>query len=71
MLAVEIMNYSIFKFVRVSFRKFYVVKLTMIPLFCAYLMSSNISGWSYNVCTELALSMPHITQIHLKKIHIM
>lgn len=36
------------------------------PYFTAYPDVGNLSGWNYDVCTELKLGKPHITQIHLK-----
>ena len=36
------------------------------PYFTAYPDVGNISGWNYDIVTELKLSKPHITQIHLK-----
>ncbi|MDE1316210.1 L-ribulose-5-phosphate 3-epimerase [Vibrio aestuarianus] len=63
MLAVEIMDTNYLN----SLSKFEVLKRDVpSPYFTAYPDVGNISGWNYDVCTELALSMPHITQIHLK-----
>jgi len=36
------------------------------PFFTAYPDVGNINGWNYNIGTELTLSAPHISQIHLK-----
>lgn len=63
MLAVEIMDTNYLN----SLSKFEILKRDIqSPYFTAYPDVGNISGWNYDVCTELALSMPHITQIHLK-----
>ncbi|MEI8631330.1 L-ribulose-5-phosphate 3-epimerase [Vibrio sp. PP-XX7] len=63
MLAVEIMDTDYLN----SLSKFEVLNREInSPYFTAYPDVGNISGWNYDVCTELALSMPHITQIHLK-----
>ncbi|MDN3680918.1 L-ribulose-5-phosphate 3-epimerase [Vibrio tapetis subsp. quintayensis] len=63
MLAVEIMDTDYLN----SLSKFEILKREIpSPYFTAYPDIGNISGWNYDVCTELALSMPHITQIHLK-----
>ncbi|SON52018.1 L-ribulose-5-phosphate 3-epimerase [Vibrio tapetis] len=63
MLAVEIMDTDYLN----SLSKFEILKREVpSPYFTAYPDIGNISGWNYDVCTELALSMPHITQIHLK-----
>ncbi|SHO59023.1 L-ribulose-5-phosphate 3-epimerase [Vibrio quintilis] len=63
MLAVEIMDTDYLN----SLSKFEVLNREInSPCFTAYPDIGNISGWNYDVCTELALSMPHITQIHLK-----
>ncbi|WP_060989790.1 L-ribulose-5-phosphate 3-epimerase [Photobacterium leiognathi] len=63
MLAVEIMDTQYLN----SLSKFEILRREInSPFFCAYPDVGNISGWNYDVCTELALSMPHITQIHLK-----
>ena len=32
----------------------------------AYPDVGNISGWNYDVCTELKLSRDHLVQVHLK-----
>lgn len=63
MLAVEIMDTEYLN----SLSKFEILKREVnSPCFTAYPDVGNISGWNYDVCTELALAMPHITQIHLK-----
>lgn len=63
MLAVEIMDTSYLN----SLSKFEILNREVnSPCFSAYPDVGNISGWNYDVCTELALAMPHITQIHLK-----
>ncbi|WP_087020637.1 L-ribulose-5-phosphate 3-epimerase [Thaumasiovibrio subtropicus] len=63
MLAVEIMDTDYLN----SLSKFEVLNREVnSPYFTAYPDIGNISGWNYDVCTELALSKPHITQIHLK-----
>ncbi|WP_318492170.1 L-ribulose-5-phosphate 3-epimerase [Photobacterium leiognathi] len=63
MLAVEIMDTQYLN----SLSKFEILRREInSPFFCAYPDVGNISGWNYDVCTELVLSMPHITQIHLK-----
>ncbi|MGR5091812.1 L-ribulose-5-phosphate 3-epimerase [Vibrio maritimus] len=63
MLAVEIMDTSYLN----SLSKFEVLNRQVnSPFFTAYPDVGNISGWNYDVSTELALSMPHIVQIHLK-----
>ncbi|ASU24414.1 xylulose 5-phosphate 3-epimerase [Vibrio qinghaiensis] len=66
MLAVEIMDTRYLN----SLSKFEILKRQVpSPYFMAYPDVGNISGWNYDVCTELALGMPHITQIHLKDTH--
>lgn len=63
MLAVEIMDTDYLN----SLSKFEILKREVpSPYFTAYPDIGNISGWNYDVCTELTLSMPHITQLHLK-----
>ncbi len=63
MLAVEIMDTSYLN----SLSKFEVLNREInSPFFTAYPDVGNISGWNYDVSAELALSMPHIVQIHLK-----
>lgn len=63
MLAVEIMDTDYLN----SLSKFEVLNREVSsPYFTAYPDVGNISGWNYDVCTELKLSKPHITQIHLK-----
>lgn len=63
MLAVEIMDTDYLN----SLSKFEILKRE-IPssYFMAYPDVGNISGWNYDVCTELLLSRDHIVQIHLK-----
>ena len=62
-LAVEIMDTQYLN----SLSKFEILRREInSPFFCAYPDVGNISGWNYDVCTELRLSAPHITQIHLK-----
>ncbi|AAO07992.1 TPA: L-ribulose-5-phosphate 3-epimerase [Vibrio vulnificus] len=66
MLAVEIMDTDYLN----SLSKFEVLNREVnSPYFTAYPDVGNISGWNYDVCTELKLSKPHITQIHLKDTH--
>ncbi|WP_038182405.1 L-ribulose-5-phosphate 3-epimerase [Vibrio rhizosphaerae] len=66
MLAVEIMDTPYLN----ALSKFEVLNRAVhSPYFTAYPDVGNISGWNYDVCTELALSLPHITQIHLKDTH--
>lgn len=66
MLAVEIMDTRYLN----SLSKFEVLNREInSPYFTAYPDVGNISGWNYDVCTELKLSKPHITQIHLKDTH--
>ncbi|MBY3790310.1 L-ribulose-5-phosphate 3-epimerase [Photobacterium carnosum] len=63
MLAVEIMDTQYLN----SLSKFEVLHREVnSPFFSAYPDVGNISGWNNDVCTELRLSAPHITQIHLK-----
>ncbi|ELR66658.1 L-xylulose 5-phosphate 3-epimerase [Photobacterium marinum] len=63
MLAVEIMDTDYLN----SLSKFEILNREVnSPYFTAYPDVGNISGWNYDICTELALSVPHITQIHLK-----
>lgn len=63
MLAVEIMDTSYLN----SLSKFEILNRAVnSPYFTAYPDVGNITGWNYDVCTELTLAMPHITQIHLK-----
>jgi len=63
MLAVEIMDTNYLN----SLSKFEILNRHInSPFFTAYPDVGNISGWNYDVCTELKLSQPHITQIHLK-----
>lgn len=63
MLAVEIMDTDYLN----SLGKFEVLNREInSPYFTAYPDVGNISGWNYDVCSELKLSKPHITQIHLK-----
>lgn len=63
MLAIEIMDTDYLN----SLSKFEVLNRQInSPFFTAYPDVGNISGWNYDVCTELALSKPHIAQIHLK-----
>ncbi|CDT55484.1 L-ribulose-5-phosphate 3-epimerase [Vibrio coralliirubri] len=63
MLAVEIMDTDYLN----SLSKFEVLSREVnSPYFTAYPDVGNISGWNYDIVTELKLSQPHITQIHLK-----
>ncbi|MCG9706113.1 L-ribulose-5-phosphate 3-epimerase [Photobacterium damselae] len=63
MLAVEIMDTSYLN----SLSKFEILNREInSPFFSAYPDVGNISGWNYDIVTELNLSKPHITQIHLK-----
>jgi len=63
MLAVEIMDTQYLN----SLSKFEVLNRAVnSPYFTAYPDVGNISGWNYDVCTELELSQPHISQIHIK-----
>ncbi|WP_442902989.1 L-ribulose-5-phosphate 3-epimerase [Gilliamella sp. wkB108] len=66
MLAVEIMDTDYLN----SLSKFEILKKEVnSPYFMAYPDVGNISGWNYDVCTELMLSREHIVQIHLKDTH--
>lgn len=63
MLAVEIMDTEYLN----SLSKYEVLhRAVASPFFTAYPDVGNINGWNYDTCTELALSAPHISQIHLK-----
>ncbi|GAD89447.1 L-ribulose-5-phosphate 3-epimerase SgbU [Vibrio halioticoli NBRC 102217] len=63
MLAIEIMDTDYLN----SLSKFEVLNREInSPYFTAYPDVGNISGWNYDIVTELKLSKPHITQIHLK-----
>ncbi|MGB5444660.1 MAG: L-ribulose-5-phosphate 3-epimerase, partial [Psychromonas sp.] len=63
MLGVEIMDTPYLN----SLSKFEVLKRQIpSPYFTAYPDVGNISGWNYDICTELKLSQDHIVQIHLK-----
>ncbi|MEZ8730373.1 L-ribulose-5-phosphate 3-epimerase [Vibrio splendidus] len=63
MLAVEIMDTDYLN----SLSKFEVLSREVnSPYFTAYPDVGNISGWNYDIVTELKLSKPHITQLHLK-----
>ncbi|KAA8996138.1 L-ribulose-5-phosphate 3-epimerase [Affinibrenneria salicis] len=63
MLGVEIMDTPYLN----SLSKFEVLKKSVpSPWFMAYPDVGNISGWNYDICTELKLSSQHIVQIHLK-----
>lgn len=63
MLSVEIMDTEYLN----SLSKFEVLNREVCsPFFTAYPDVGNINGWNYDTCTELALSAPNITQIHLK-----
>jgi L-ribulose-5-phosphate 3-epimerase len=63
MLGVEIMDTPYLN----SLSKFEVLKREIpSPYFMAYPDVGNITGWNYDVCTELKLSQDHIVQIHLK-----
>lgn len=63
MLAVEIMDTPYLNWLS----KFEILKCEVnSPWFTAYPDVGNISGWNYDVCTELKLSSKHIVQIHLK-----
>ena len=63
MLGVEIMDTPYLN----SLSKFEVLKREIpSPYFMAYPDVGNITGWNYDVCTELMLSKNHIVQIHLK-----
>ena len=66
MLAVEIMDTDYLN----SLSKFEVLRREInSPYFTAYPDVGNISGWNYDIVTELKLSKPHIAQIHLKDIY--
>ncbi|MDV7105754.1 L-ribulose-5-phosphate 3-epimerase [Vibrio sp. TH_r3] len=63
MLAVEIMDTDYLN----SLSKFEILNREIrSPYFTAYPDVGNISGWNYDIATELNLSKSHITQIHLK-----
>jgi L-ribulose-5-phosphate 3-epimerase len=63
MLAVEIMDTAYLN----SLSKFELLNREVnSPWFTAYPDVGNISGWNYDICTELKLSCNHIVQIHLK-----
>lgn len=63
MLSVEIMDTPYLN----SLSKFEILNRQInSPFFTAYPDVGNITGWNYDTCTELALSAPRITQIHLK-----
>ncbi|MCF7506797.1 L-ribulose-5-phosphate 3-epimerase [Vibrio sp. L3-7] len=63
MLAVEIMDTDYLN----SLSKFEVLSREInSPYLTAYPDVGNISGWNYDIVTELKLSKPRITQIHLK-----
>lgn len=63
MLGVEIMDTPYLN----SLSKFEVLKREIpSPYFMAYPDVGNITGWNYDVCTELMLAKHHIIQIHLK-----
>ena len=63
MLSVEIMDTDYLN----SLSKFEVLNRQVnSPFFTAYPDVGNINGWNYDTCTELALSAPRISQIHLK-----
>jgi L-ribulose-5-phosphate 3-epimerase/hexulose-6-phosphate isomerase len=63
MLGVEIMDTPYLN----SLSKFEILKREIpSPYFMAYPDVGNITGWNYDVCTELNLSRDHIVQIHLK-----
>lgn len=63
MLAVEIMDTAYLN----SLTKFELLNREVnSPWFTAYPDVGNISGWNYDICTELTLSCHHIVQIHLK-----
>ncbi len=66
MLSVEIMDTDYLN----SLSKFEILNRQVnSPFFTAYPDVGNINGWNYDTCTELMLSAPHITQIHLKDTH--
>lgn len=63
MLAVEIMDTDYLN----ALSKFEILgREVNSPYFTAYPDVGNISGWNYDIETELTLSRHHITQIHLK-----
>ncbi len=63
MLGVEIMDTPYLN----SLCKFEILKREIpSPYFMAYPDVGNISGWNYDVCTELEMCQDHIVQIHLK-----
>ncbi|TQI80863.1 L-ribulose-5-phosphate 3-epimerase/hexulose-6-phosphate isomerase [Serratia fonticola] len=63
MLGVEIMDTPYLN----SLSKFEVLKREIpSPNFMAYPDVGNITGWNYDVCTELKLAKDHIVQLHLK-----
>lgn len=63
MLAVEIMDTNYLN----SLSKFEILKAEInSPYFMAYPDVGNISGWNFDISTELLLSRNHIVQIHLK-----
>ncbi len=63
MLAVEIMDTDYLN----ALSKFEILSREVnSPYFTAYPDVGNISGWNYDIATELALSKTKITQIHLK-----
>lgn len=63
MLGVEIMDTPYLN----SLSKFEILKREIpSPYFMAYPDVGNISGWNYDVCTELKLSRDHLVQVHLK-----
>lgn len=63
MLGVEIMDTPYLN----SLSKFEILKSEIrSPYFMAYPDVGNITGWNYDVCTELKLSRDHIIQVHLK-----
>ncbi|WP_353613172.1 L-ribulose-5-phosphate 3-epimerase [Mangrovibacter phragmitis] len=64
MLGVEIMDTPYLN----SLSKFEILKRHIpSPFFMAYPDVGNITGWNYDICTELKLSRQHIIQIHLKE----
>jgi L-ribulose-5-phosphate 3-epimerase/hexulose-6-phosphate isomerase len=66
MLSVEIMDTDYLN----SLSKFEILNRQVnSPFFTAYPDVGNINGWNYDTCTELMLSAPHISQIHLKDTH--
>ncbi|SET02876.1 L-ribulose-5-phosphate 3-epimerase [Thorsellia anophelis] len=63
MLGVEIMDTAYLN----SLSKFEILKQNIpSPFFMAYPDVGNISGWNYDIATELKLSKHHIVQVHLK-----